>query len=195
MKFIAVLLIVGALIAGILGPQIFFVVDETQVAIVTRFGEVKQQVRSPGLYAKTPFVDSVTYFEKRLLIFDASPDSLLTKDKKRLIIDVYARGRIVNPKLFRETVRTVNQASARAVDIISSELRAEIAGDNQAEIITTSREGIMLRVLESSRPQIALFGIELIDVRVKEELAKAFSNVAPDAARALKPGVSPTLAP
>ncbi|MCH8310866.1 MAG: protease modulator HflC [Chloroflexi bacterium] len=167
MKFIAVLLIVGALIAGILGPQIFFVVDETQVAIVTRFGEVKQQVRSPGLFAKTPFVDSVTYFEKRLLIFDASPDSLLTKDKKRLIIDVYARGRIVNPKLFRETVRTVNQASARAVDIVSSELRAEIAGDNQAEIITTSREGIMLRVLESSRPQIALFGIELIDVRIK----------------------------
>ena len=167
MKFIAVLLIVGALIAGIVGPQIFFVVDETQVAIVTRFGQVQQQIRSAGLFAKTPFVDSVTYFEKRLLIFDAPPDSLLTRDKKRLIIDVYARGRIVDPKLFRETVRTVNQASSRAVDIISSELRAEIAGDNQAEIITTSREGIMLRVLNSSRPKLAEFGIELIDVRIK----------------------------
>ena len=167
MKFIAVLLVVGALIAGIVGPQIFFVVDETQVAIVTRFGQVQQQIRSAGLFAKTPFVDSVTYFEKRLLIFDAPPDSLLTRDKKRLIIDVYARGRIVDPKLFRETVRTVNQASSRAVDIISSELRAEIAGDNQAEIITTSREGIMLRVLNSSRPKLAEFGIELIDVRIK----------------------------
>ena len=167
MKFIAVLLIVGALIAGIVGPQIFFVVDETQVALVTRFGEVKQQIRSPGLFAKTPFVDSVTYFDKRLLIFDAPPDSLLTKDKKRLIIDVYARGRIVDPKLFRETVRTVNQASSRAVDIISSELRLEIAGDNQAEVITTSREGIMLRVLNSSRPKLEQFGIELVDVRIK----------------------------
>jgi membrane protease subunit HflC len=109
----------------------------------------------------------VTYFEKRLLIFDALPDSLLTRDKKRLIIDVYARGRIVNPKLFRETVRTENQAASRAVDIISSEMRAEIAGDNQAEIITTSREPIMNRILENSKPQLARFGIELIDVRIK----------------------------
>ncbi|HIM16847.1 MAG TPA: hypothetical protein EYM27_05315 [Dehalococcoidia bacterium] len=120
MKLIAILLVVGALIAGLLGPQIFFVVDEKQVAIVTRFGDVQQEVKSPGLYAKTPFVDSVTYFEKRLLIFDAPPDSLLTKDKKRLIIDVYARGRIVDPKLFRETVRTETQAASRAVDIITS---------------------------------------------------------------------------
>jgi membrane protease subunit HflC len=120
MKLIAILLVVGALIAGLLGPQIFFVVDEKQVAIVTRFGDVQQEVQSPGLYAKTPFVDSVTYFEKRLLIFDAPPDSLLTKDKKRLIIDVYARGRIVDPKLFRETVRTETQAASRAVDIITS---------------------------------------------------------------------------
>jgi membrane protease subunit HflC len=167
MKFIAVLLLVGALIAGIVGPQLFFVVDEKQVAIVTRFGEVQQQVKSSGIYIKTPFVDAVTYFEKRLLIFDAPPDSLLTKDKKRLIIDVYARGRIVDPKLFRETVRTENQAASRAVDIISSEMRAEIAGDNQAEIITTSREPIMNRILENSKPQLAKFGIELIDVRIK----------------------------
>ena len=167
MKYVAILLVVGVLVAGILGPQLFFVVDEKQVAIVTRFGEVKQQVTSPGLFAKTPFVDNVTYFEKRLMIFDAPPDSLLTKDKKRLIIDVYARGRIVNPKLFRETVRTENQAASRAVDIISSEMRAEIAGDNQAEIITTSREPIMNRILENSKPQLALFGIELVDVRIK----------------------------
>lgn len=167
MKLVAIVLVAGALIAGILGPQVFFVVDETQVAIVTRFGDVKQQVRSPGLYAKTPFVDAVTYFEKRLLIFDAPPDSLLTKDKKRLIIDVYARGRIINPKLFRETVRTEVQAASRAVDIISSELRREIAGDNQAEIITTSREGIMNRVRDNVQPKLAEFGIEVIDVRIK----------------------------
>ncbi|MCD5400681.1 MAG: protease modulator HflC [Dehalococcoidia bacterium] len=73
----------------------------------------------------------------------------------------------MDPKLFRETVRTENQAASRAVDIISSEMRAEIAGDNQAEIITTSREPIMNRILENSKPQLALFGIELVDVRIK----------------------------
>lgn len=167
MKIIAILIVVASLIAGIIGPQLFFVVDEKQVAIVTRFGEVKNEIVSPGLAIKTPFVDSVTYFEKRLLIFDAPPDSLLTKDKKRLIIDVYARGRVVDPKLFRETVRNETQAASRAVDIISSELRREIAGDNQAEIITTSRENIMQKIRDNVSPKLREFGIEVIDVRIK----------------------------
>ena len=145
----------------------FFVVDEKQQAIVTRFGEVQQSIRSPGLYVKTPFIDATTYFDKRLLSFDAPPESLLTKDKKRLIIDVYARGRIVDPVLFRETVQTENQGKARAVDIITSELRREIASDNQAEIITTKREDIMVRVRDLVKPKLLEFGIDVVDVRIK----------------------------
>ncbi len=162
---IVVLLVVGA---GIIVPQALFTVDETQLAIVTRFGQVQGGgIHTPGLRAKVPFIDSVTYFDKRLLIFDARPDSLLTKDKKRLIIDVYARGRIVDPKLFRETVRSEPQATSRAVDIISSELRREIASDNQAEIITTKREDIMERVRDNLSPKLKDFGIEVVDVRIK----------------------------
>ena len=167
MKFLALAFIVLAAIAAIVGPQLFFVVDEKQQAIVTRFGEVQQSIRSPGLYVKTPFIDATTYFDKRLLSFDAPPESLLTKDKKRLIIDVYARGRIVNPVLFRETVQTESQGKARAVDIIASELRREIASDNQAEIITTKREDIMVRVRDIVKPKLLEFGIDIIDVRIK----------------------------
>ena len=166
-KIIAVLLVVLSVIAGIVGPQAFFVVDEKQLAIVTRFGEIKQTVKHPGLYMKTPFVDSITYYDKRLLIFDAPPDSLLTKDKKRLIIDVYARARIVDPELFRRTVQTESQGRARALTNISSELRTEIASDNQAEIITTKREDIMARVRANVEPKLALFGLEIQDVRIK----------------------------
>ena len=167
MKFLALAVIVLAAIAAIVGPQLFFVVDEKQQAIVTRFGEVQQSIRSPGLYVKTPFIDTTTYFDKRLLSFDAPPESLLTKDKKRLIIDVYARGRIVDPVRFRETVQTESQGKARAVDIITSELRREIASDNQAEIITTKREDIMNRVRDIITPKLIEFGIEIIDVRIK----------------------------
>jgi membrane protease subunit HflC len=167
MKFLALALIVLAAVAAIVGPQLFFVVDEKQQAIVTRFGEVQQSIRSPGLYVKTPFIDTTTYFDKRLLSFDAPPESLLTKDKKRLIIDVYARGRIVDPVLFRETVQTESQGKARAVDIITSELRREIASDNQAEIITTKREDIMKRVQVLVQPKLREFGIDIIDVRIK----------------------------
>ena len=167
MRFIALILILLAVIAAIIGPQLFFVVDEKELAIVTRFGQVQKSINSPGLYVKTPFIDSTTYFDKRLLIFDAPPDSLLTKDKKRLIIDVYARGRIVDPKLFRETVRTEAGGKARAVDILSSELRREIASDNQSEIITTKREDIMNRIRDNVKPKLGEFGLDIIDVRIK----------------------------
>lgn len=167
MRFIALILVLLVVIAAIIGPQLFFVVDEKELAIVTRFGQVQKSINTPGLYMKTPFIDSTTYFDKRLLIFDAPPDSLLTKDKKRLIIDVYARGRIVDPKLFRETVRTEAGGKARAVDILSSELRREIASDNQSEIITTKREDIMNRIRDNVKPKLAEFGLDILDVRIK----------------------------
>jgi membrane protease subunit HflC len=167
MKIFALLLIPIVILAAILGPQFLFVVDETQVAIVTRFGDPQRSIRTPGLNLKTPFVDTVTYFEKRLLLFDASADSLLTEDKRRLVIDVYARGRIVDPLLFFERVRDETRARNRAIEIIASELRREIALDLQAEIIATSREAIMLRVRDAISPKLAELGIQIVDVRIK----------------------------
>lgn len=167
MKILAGLIVLFAVLALIIGPQLFFVVDEGQVAILTRFGEVKATIINPGLNVKTPFVETVTYYQKRLLIFDAPAESMLTKDKKRLIIDVYARGKIIDPKLFRETVFTEARASSRAVDIISSELRVEIAKDDQIEIIAVNREEIMNRVRDAVSPKVRQFGIEVIDLRIK----------------------------
>ena len=167
MKILVILIVIVAILGAIFVPQFLYIVDETQVAVLTRFGEPRKQITSPGLYIKTPFAEQVTYLDKRLLIFDALPDSLITKDKKRLVIDVYARGRIVNPLLFVETVRTESQAVSRAVDILTSELRVEIARDDQSEIIQTSREAIMLRVRDAVAPKLLPFGIEIVDVRIK----------------------------
>ena len=168
MRFVGPLLIIIIIAASILVPQTFFKVDETETAIVTRFGEIIGSSKmSPGLYIKTPFIDSVTYFDKRLLVFDAPPDSLLTKDKKNLEIDVYARGKITDPKVFYSTLRTEISGYNRVVDIVSSELRREIANDEQSEIISISREAIMNRVRDAVAPKLQEFGIELIDVRIK----------------------------
>ena len=168
MRFVGPLLIIIIIAVFILGPQTFFEVDETETAIVTRFGEIIGGSKmSPGLYMKTPFIDSVTYFDKRLLVFDAPPDSLLTKDKKNLEIDVYARGKITDPKIFYATLRTEVSGYNRVVDIVSSELRREIANDEQSEIISISREAIMNRVRDAVAPKLDEFGIELIDVRIK----------------------------
>ena len=167
MKLIATLILIAVLAAAIVGPQGFFVVDETQVAVVTRFGDPVRSIKSPGLYVKTPFIERVQYLDKRLLVFDAPPDSLLTKDKKRLVIDVYARGRITNPLRFVETLRTESRAASRAIDIVASELRREIGLDDQSEIIQTSRELIMNRVRDAVEPKLLDFGIQIVDVRMK----------------------------
>ena len=167
MRSLIIILIAAIVVAAIILPQIFFVVDEKKVAIVTRFGEIQREVKSPGLNVKAPFLDNVTYFEKRLLNFDAPPDSLLTKDKKRLIIDVFARGRIVNPSLFRERLGDEVTAAARAAEIVTSELRREIASHDQSEIITTQRDLMLANVLASVKPKLAEFGINVIDVRIK----------------------------
>ncbi|MCH7786194.1 MAG: protease modulator HflC [Chloroflexi bacterium] len=167
MKFIAAILVLVVILLAVIGPQIFFVVDETQLAIVTRFGEPRQTITNPGLNTKTPFVDTVVYFDKRLLLFDAPPDALLTKDKKTLIIDVFARGRIVDPLTFFRTVRTEAVAQDRVISIVSSELRREIANDDQSEIIQETREIIMNRVRDAVKPAVLEFGIEILDVRIK----------------------------
>lgn len=167
MKIFVIFLVLLVVVLAIVGPQTLYTVDEKQMAVVTRFGEPVATNRTPGLKVKVPFVDTVNYFDKRLLLFDAPPDSLLTLDKKRLIIDVYARGRIVEPLVFFEKLRTEAQAASRAVDIISSELRSEVAGDIQAEIITTKREAIMAQVKANVFPKLLEFGIELVDLRIK----------------------------
>ena len=167
MRLFAAILVLVAIALLIVGPQVFFVVDETQAAIVTRFGEPRRSLTKPGLFVKTPFIDSVTYFDKRRTLFDAPAEALFTEDKKRLVIDAYAIGRNVEPLVFFQKVRTSAGAVERANDIIASELRREIANDEQVEIIKTSREDIMNAVRSAVIPKISEFGVEIIDVRIK----------------------------
>lgn len=142
-----VLLIIGAIVAS----QALYKVDETQVAIVTRLGEFRESKTTPGLGIKAPFIDSVTKLDKRLLRVDAPPASLLTLDKRTLVIDAYARYRIIDPLIFFRALRTESNAEARVGDIVNSNLRREVALDLQSEIIDETREEIMSRITEASK--------------------------------------------
>ena len=143
-------IIVLVIAALILVPQSFYIVDETQLAIVTRFGSFQRADTTPGIRVKTPFVDQVTKFDKRLLRYDAPAASLLTADKRNLVIDAYARYRITDPLLFFQRLRDEVTADSRVGDIVSSELRREVALDLQTEIISEIREEIMNRIREAS---------------------------------------------
>ena len=151
----------------ILANLSLFIVDETRQAIVLQFGKPIKAIQQPGLNWKLPFIQNVVYFEDRLLVYDAAPTEIITKDKKTLIVDNYARWKITDPLRFLQTVRDLNGAQARLDDIIYSELRVDLGLFDMTEIVSEIREAIMERVTKISNEKSATYGIEIVDVRIK----------------------------
>lgn len=162
-RILIILVIIGVFIAS----QILFVVDETNQAIILQFGEPINTVQTPGLNTKLPFVQNITYFERRILSSDAPPQEYLTADKKRLVVDHVTRWQITDPLLFFKAVRTEAGARARLDDIVFSELRQELATVNFKDVIAQERENIEERVALSAAEKAAEFGINVVDVRTK----------------------------
>ncbi len=158
-----VLLIVLAVVIS----QTLFTVDETEQAIILQFGNPVATVREPGLKLKSPFIQNVIFFEKRILSSDALPQEYLTTDKKRLVVDHVTRWKILDPLLFYKAVTTEAGARARLDDIVFSELRRELATFDFVDVISQERENIMERVASSATEKAAEYGIGVVDVRTK----------------------------
>jgi modulator of FtsH protease HflC len=148
-------------------PQLLFIIDEREQAIVTQLGAYVRTITEPGLHAKIPFVQTVHRFDKRVLATDADPAEYLTLDKKRLVVDYVARWQIKDPLTFFISVATLDGARARIEDIVFSELRQAISGQDFAPVTSEHREPTMDAVANTARARTAAFGIELIDVRIK----------------------------
>ena len=161
---IVILFVAGASL--ILLSQSFYVVDETEQVIITRLGEYRREATEPGLKLKMPFIESTHTLEKRLLRFDSEQSEFLTAEKKALLIDSYARYRIINARQFFEVVRTEIGARGRLEAIISSEIREEVATNDQIEVIRDNRESLMRNVTERSDIKAQEFGISVVDVRI-----------------------------
>jgi modulator of FtsH protease HflC len=161
--FPILLLVFAALIAGWMS---FFVIDETDLAIVTQFGQYKRSSSSPGIYFKTP-LETVSRMERRTVSTDMAPAEYLTLDKKRLVADPITRWRVSDPLMFFKSVRDESAAKARLDDIINSELRREIASHDFGQIVGNERDTMMSKVAMHAREKTTEFGIEIVDVRIK----------------------------
>ena len=159
--------IVLVLLAGVVLSGAFFTIDETEQAIITQLGKYVRTVSEPGLNFKIPFLQSVRKFEDRVLEYDAAAAPVITSDKKHLVIDNYARWKIVDPLKLYQTVRDESGAQARLDDIVFSELREEVARHTLTEIISVNRETIMEKVHKQCDEKAREYGIEVIDVRIK----------------------------
>lgn len=161
------ILVVILFIIALAGSQALFIVDQTQQAIVIMMGKPMEGTYGPGLHFKLPFVQQVVYFEKRILLYDAAPTEILTKDKKNLVVDNYTKWKIVNPLKFYKTVKNVRGAQARLDDIVYAHLRVELGQHNLSDIVSKSRTEIMTTVAEKSAGRAKDYGIAVVDVRIK----------------------------
>lgn len=144
-----------------------FTVSMTQNAIVLQLQEHKKTITEPGLRFKIPFFQEVRYFTKMLLVLDAPPADIITKDKKTMLIDNYTMWRIQDPLLFLQTLRTEPAGESRLDDIVKSELRVELGTHNLIDVVTKTREEIMEKVTKEANLKSVQYGIEVLDVRIK----------------------------
>jgi membrane protease subunit HflC len=159
---IALLVLVLILLAASI-----FTIDETEQAIVLRLGKYVRTVKDPGLQFKLPFIQSVQKFEARVLEYDAAAAKIITSDKKHLLLDNYARWKIVDPLKFRQSVHSEAAAQQRLDDIVFSEIREELARHTLTQVVSVERAGIMDRVQQQCEAKAREFGIQVIDVKIK----------------------------
>jgi membrane protease subunit HflC len=155
----------GALV--IIVSRTLYAVSETEQVIVTQLGRPVRLVQTPGLHCKLPFLQQLTFFEDRLLDYDAAPAPVITRDKKNLVVDNYAKWQIKDPLKFLQTVQSEAGAQARLDDIIYSKVREQLGLHDLVEVIAGKRDPIMRAVTLASDEASTAYGIRVIDVRIK----------------------------
>ncbi len=144
-----------------------FIVRQTEQAIVLQFGKPKATITDPGLHWKIPFVETVDYFDKRILDLDSSPQEVIASDQKRLVVDSFARFRIIDALEFYKTVRDENIARQRLGNILESALRGALGSATFQDVVRDKREPLMRRIRDQVNQETKGFGIEVVDVRIK----------------------------
>jgi|TARA_B100000959_G_scaffold31935_2_gene30381 membrane protease subunit HflC len=172
------IIVVVALLAILLSSSLY-TVNETQVAIKLRLGEIVSVENEPGLKFKTPFVNNVVSFDKRIQTLDSAAESFLTVEKKNVVVDSYVKWRIVDTeKFYISTGGAMASANLRLAQNNQDALRSEFSKRTIIEVVSDEREAIMASV-KTKLKAIAEdeYGIEVIDVRIKRiELSQEVRN-------------------
>lgn len=166
-----------------------FIVHQNEQALVLRFGNPQQVITTPGLKWKVPFVDTVDYFDKRILDLDTSEQEVTASDQQRLIVDAYARYRITDPLKFYQNVRYEERVRQVVGPLVESEIRRVLGGATLQEVVKDKRESLMKQIATQVNKEGKDYGLEVVDVRIKradlpqENLVKVFDRMKADRVR------------
>ena len=167
-------------IVSVLGALVFFsvfIIKEVNQAIVLQFGDPKRIIVEPGLNFKIPFIQNVVYLDKRILNLDTPPEEVIASDQKRLIVDAFARFKIVDPLKFYISVGNERVARSRLSTIINSRIRNVLGQQELQTLLSKDRTKQMSLIQEGVNAEAENFGIEIVDVRIKRaDLPQANSD-------------------
>jgi membrane protease subunit HflC len=168
-----VLILLG--LAGIAAYLALFTVSQTEQAIVLEFGNPKRVISEPGLHYKIPFVQNVAYFDKRILDIETGPQEVIAADRKRLVVDAFARYRIRDPLRFYQALRNEIGAQSQIGALLDSSLRRVLGSASFEAVVRDKREELMRTILSQVNQEAKdTFGVEIVDVRIKRvDLPKA----------------------
>ncbi len=160
-----ILILLGVVL--IAATQSVFIVTERHQSMVIQFGEPVAQYTAPGLKFKVPLIQQVMTFEKRALDVDAMPEQVILSDKKRIVVDTFARYRIIDMLKFYQSLQTVEQANNRLGNIINSTMRSALGNASLIDILSDKRGNLMVNIRKQVNETVkANYGVEVIDVRI-----------------------------
>jgi len=154
-------------VLAVVAYQSLFVVQEINQAIVLQFGDPKRIIVKPGLNFKIPFIQNVVYLDRRVLNLDNPPEEVIAADQKRLIVDAFARFKIVDPLKFYISVGNERVARSRLATIINSRIRSVLGTQELATLLSTDRAVHMGTIQNDVNTEAQNFGITIVDVRIK----------------------------
>lgn len=159
----------GALLLGLfLLYNGLFIVDERKRALVLQFGQVVgQPISEPGLNLKIPFIQNVVFFEDRILPLETTSLEITPLDDRRLVVDAFARWRIVDTVQFRRAVTDEVAALPRLERILTASLREVLGSVGSDSILSDARNDLMNRIRDASRRSASELGVEIVDVRIR----------------------------
>jgi membrane protease subunit HflC len=159
------LIIIG--IGAFVAYNSYFIVHQTQTAIVLEFGNPKRVITAPGLYWKGPLYQTVEYFDKRILDIEISNKEVTASDQKRLVVDAFARYKIIDPLKFFQSVTDEAGARTRIDNVMDAALRGILGNSTFIEVVRDKREALMGQIAIRVNSEVRNFGAEVIDVRIK----------------------------
>jgi membrane protease subunit HflC len=166
-KGILVLVLVGVL--TVVGSASLFVVQEQQLALLLRLGEIVDADFKPGLHVKIPVIQDVVKFDKRIQTLDAAPEQFLTVEKKFVVVNSYAKWRISDVAQFYRSTRGSSDTASRLLSArINAALRDEFGKRTVKEVVSGERAEIMATLARNANENAADLGVEIVDVRVKQ---------------------------